>query len=84
MTYLNFIGFMAAALTTVGFIPQTIKVLRTRQTKDISLWMYLLFVSGVALWLIYGIMCHAWPIILANMVTLVLGITILIFKIIYK
>jgi MtN3 and saliva related transmembrane protein len=83
MTYTNYIGFLAATLTTVSFIPQALKIFRTRQTKDISLWMYISFVIGVSLWLVYGIIGHDWPIILANIVTLTLVIPILIFKIIY-
>lgn len=75
---------MAATLTTAGFIPQALKTYRTRQTKDISLWMYILLITGVALWLTYGILNTDWPVILANGVTLLLVIPILILKIIYK
>lgn len=84
MIYVKVIGFIAATMTTVGFIPQAVKIFRTHHTKDISLWMYVLFGTGVTMWLIYGIMQHDWPIILANIVTLMLVIPILIFKIIYK
>ena len=84
MDYVSCIGFMAATLKTVSFVPQAVKIFRTRQTKDISLWMYVAFVIGVTLWLVYGILGRQWPIILANIVTLTLVIPILIFKIIYK
>ena len=84
MTIISIIGFMAATLTTAGFIPQALKTYRTRQTKDISLWMYILLITGVALWLTYGILNTDWPVILANGVTLLLVIPILILKIIYK
>jgi MtN3 and saliva related transmembrane protein len=84
MIYAQVIGFIAATMTTVGFVPQALKIFKTRQTKDISLWMYVLFGTGVTMWLIYGIIKHDWPIILANLVTLMLVIPILIFKIIYK
>ena len=60
------IGTLAAFLTTTAFVPQVIRVIRTRDTHAISLWMYLMFSSGVALWLLYGILLNLWPIILAN------------------
>ncbi len=75
------IGTIAATLTTLSFLPQTIKVIKTRHTKDISLLMYVLLVVGVSLWFVYGIMLHSWPIIISNFVTLPLVITILIMKI---
>lgn len=81
MNFIEIIGYMAAALTTAGFIPQVIKAYKTRQTKDISLWMYILLIVGIILWLIYGIFNRICPIIIANAVTLLLVIPILIFKI---
>jgi MtN3 and saliva related transmembrane protein len=70
-------GYLAAVLTTVSFVPQVLRTLRTRDTRAISLGMYLLFSAGVALWLIYGLLIGAWPIILANVVTLGLTLTVL-------
>ena len=70
----------AATLTTCSFIPQVLRVWRTRHTKDISLLMYTLFTIGVALWLVYGILLASWPIILANGITLLLAGTVLILK----
>lgn len=78
------IGYVAATLTTVSFVPQVIKVLQTRSTKDVSLGMYGLFTLGVALWLVYGIMISAWPVILANAITCLLAGAVLIMKLIYK
>ncbi len=78
------LGFAAGALTTLAFLPQVIKTWRSRHTRDISLGMFTIFSSGVFLWLLYGIQVGAMPIILANSVTLVLALTILIFKIKYK
>ena len=75
------IGFIAAILTTTAFVPQFVKVWRTRSTKDISLRMYLMMCAGVFLWLVYGIRLHALPIMLANGATLALTIAILAFKI---
>jgi MtN3 and saliva related transmembrane protein len=73
-------GSMAATLTTTAFIPQVWQVWRTKHTKDISLAMYTLFTSGVALWLAYGIMLGAWPIIIANSITLLLAGSVLALK----
>lgn len=81
MDYTTFIGFGAALLTTIAFLPQAIKTLRTRHTRDISFGMYSLFTLGVTLWLIYGLLLQDWPIILANLVTLCLATTILLLKI---
>lgn len=76
----EWIGSLAAALTTLSFLPQVWRVWRTRHTADISLWMYLLFTSGVALWLLYGWLLGAWPIIIANGITLLLAGTVLLLK----
>lgn len=70
-------GYLAATLTTVSFVPQVLKTLRTRDTRSISLGMYALFSLGVALWLVYGVLIDAWPVILANAVTLGLTSTVL-------
>ena len=63
------IGFIAAILTTVSFVPQVLKVWRTRSAKDISLGMYSLFTLGIAAWLVYGVLIDSWPVILANLIT---------------
>jgi MtN3 and saliva related transmembrane protein len=70
-------GYLAAALTSLSFVPQVWRTLHTRDTRAISLGMYLMFSAGVALWLVYGVLIGAWPIILANGVTLVLASTVL-------
>lgn len=74
------IGSAAALFTTISFIPQALKVIKTRDTRSISLGMYTIFSGGVTLWLVYGIMKHDMPIIIANAVTLVFALTILWFK----
>ncbi|MEK7811936.1 MAG: SemiSWEET transporter [Pseudomonadota bacterium] len=76
----EWIGSLAATLTTAAFVPQVWQVVRTRHTQDISLAMYATFTCGVALWLAYGIQLQAWPIIIANSVTLLLAGTVLILK----
>jgi MtN3 and saliva related transmembrane protein len=84
MDYVAIIGFSAAICTTAAFLPQAIKTLKTKSTKDISLIMYLLFCIGVFLWLIYGLYLNSYPIILANIITLVLALIVLTMKIIYN
>jgi MtN3 and saliva related transmembrane protein len=79
-TALDILGFVAGVLTTAAFIPQVVKVWKTRSARDISLGMYSLFVSGVVLWLVYGLALGSWPIILANIFTLVLAVAILVMK----
>ena len=76
----SIVGFIAAILTTFAFVPQVVKVWRTRSTSDISLGMYALFTLGVSLWLVYGILIYAWPVILANSVTLILAGSVLAMK----
>lgn len=74
------LGYIAAFLTTAAFFPQTIKTIRTRDTKSISLAMYVMFTSGIALWLMYGLLVESMPLIFANSITFVLALTILILK----
>lgn len=75
------IGAAAATLTTVCFIPQAVKIVKTRQTKDISFAMYATFSVGIVCWLIYGIMTGQWNIILCNIVTLPLALAVLFMKV---
>jgi len=79
-TFSSIIGFVAATLTTISFVPQVIKVWRSRSTHDVSLGMYALFTLGVAMWLAYGLLIHSWPVILANFVTLLLAGMVLVMK----
>ena len=82
MNYLtSVIGFLAAILTTVAFVPQILKIRRARSAKDVSLGMYSVFTCGVVLWLVYGILIYSWPIILANCVTLLLAGVVLMMKV---
>lgn len=77
MSAVVWLGYAAAILTSLSFLPQALLVIRTRQTSGISLAMYSIFTLGVAFWLVYGIASKAMPIILANAVTLALAATIL-------
>jgi MtN3 and saliva related transmembrane protein len=76
----DLLGYAAACLTTTAFVPQVVHTVRTRDTRSISLGMYLLFCGGVALWALYGLVLSAWPIVLANGVTLLLALTVLVYK----
>ncbi len=78
------IGVVAGILTTISFLPQVIKAWKTKQTKDISMGMYSIFVTGVALWLVYGIAIRDFPVIAANAVTFILAGSVLVMKILYK
>jgi MtN3 and saliva related transmembrane protein len=83
MAYLRteVIGLAAALLTTASFVPQAIQVLRTGDTRAISLGMYLMFTSGSFLWLIYGVCIKSVSVTLANAITFLLALTILILKV---
>ena len=84
MNFFNIVGYIAAIFTTISFVPQAIHTIRTKNTKGISLPMYVLFTIGVFLWLVYGIYFKMMPVIIANAITLVLASIILTFKIKYK
>jgi MtN3 and saliva related transmembrane protein len=81
MALLDYSGYAAAMCTTSAYVPQVLRVWRTRSTKDISLKMFLVLVTGLSLWLTYGIWRGEWPLIIANSITLMLASTILYFKI---
>jgi len=84
MDMVTLVGLIAGTLTTIAFIPQLQQTWRTRSAQDVSLGMLLTFVTGVFLWLVYGLLLGALPIILANLVTLVLTLAILILKLRYR
>ena len=81
MDSITFLGFVAGTLTTVAFLPQLVKVWKSRSTKDISLLMYLVICTGLLLWLIFGLCIGSLPVIAANAVTLLIATVILILKI---
>jgi MtN3 and saliva related transmembrane protein len=84
MNTVEVIGYIAAALTTASFVPQAWKTFRTKDVSGISLGMYSMFTAGITLWLVYGLMLGAWPIVIANVVTISLACTILAMKIRYR
>ncbi len=71
---------IAGTLTTLAFLPQVMQVVKTKSTEAISLVMYIMFITGVAFWLLYGILLGAWPVIIANIVTFVLALIVLVMK----
>ena len=80
----DLIGYLAAILTTCSFVPQAWLTFRTRDVSGISLGMYSVFTTGVALWLLYGVLLGAWPIVAANAVTLALAAAILVMKLRFR
>ena len=82
-SHIEWLGLLAGALTTTAFVPQVWQVWKTKSAKDISLGMYSLFVLGVALWLGYGLLANALPVIMANTITLILAGAVLIMKLVF-
>ncbi len=82
-TLSEFIGYLAAFLTTASFVPQAWHTFTTRDVSGISLGMYSAFTLGIACWLLYGLLLGAWPIVIANVITLALAATILLMKLRY-
>lgn len=76
----DIIGYGAASATTLSFLPQVLRVWRSRSARDISAFMYALFIFGLALWTLYGSLRGDWPIVGANVVTMLLASTVLWMK----
>lgn len=77
----DIVGYLAASLTTISFVPQVVKTWKSKHAADVSLLMYCIFTAGIVLWLIYGLLAQAWPVAAANAVTLLLSSAILVMKI---
>ena len=84
MQLTEIVGYAAAFLTTASFIPQAMHTFKTKDVRGISLGMYSAFVVGITLWLAYGLLLNAWPIIVANVITLTLAVAILAMKLKYR
>ncbi len=84
MSISDLLGYCAAFLTTISFVPQAWQTFRTRDVSGISLGMYSVFTLGISLWLVYGLLLQAWPIVCANAVTLALASAILGMKLRYR
>ena len=81
--YGDWVGYIAATLTTSAFVPQVWLTWRTKDVSGISLGMYSVFTLGVALWLVYGLIQQSWPVAGANLITLALALMILGMKLVY-
>ena len=81
---IEFFGYLAAILTTVAFLPQLIKTLKTKKAEDVSLITLIMFITGVGSWIIYGYKISSTPILIANIITFILNLLILILKIYYS
>ncbi len=79
-TVITIVGYAAAVCSTVSFAPQAWKIIKSRETGDLSAGMYTLTVSGFALWLAFGALGRQWPLIIANFICLVLSAFILLMK----
>jgi len=84
MDWIKIAGYLAALATTTSFLPQAFHTIKTKDTRGISLGMYVVYVFGIVMWLIYGIGIKDVPIISANSITLVLTVIILLYKLKYK
>ena len=84
MNYTEWIGYAAASLTTASFVPQAWLTFKTRDVSGISLGMYSAFTLGVALWLLYGVLIEAWPVVIANCITLALAASILTMRLRFR
>ena len=84
MNTADLIGSLAACLTTLSFVPQAWLSSKTRDVSGVSLGMYSAFTVGVALWLAYGVLLRSWPMVIANAITLVLALMILVMKLVYR
>lgn len=86
MTGINIeiIGLFAAVFTTSSFLPQVIKIYKTKQTKDVSTTMYVIMLIGIIFWLYYGININSFAIIVANIISGILVIFVLLFKVFYR
>ncbi len=80
MANMEWAGYLAAVMTTLAFVPQAVKTIRTKDTRSISLGMYVVFTIGIGFWLVYGIALDSMPMILSNIVTFLLSATILTMK----
>jgi len=84
MNFVYILGLSAGMCTTIAFLPQVIKTWKSRSAKDLSLGMFSLFCFGVIQWLVYGIFQNDVPVIAANLITLMLASTLLVFKLRFK
>ena len=82
--YIDLFGFLAALLTTIAFLPQIYKTWKTKSADDVSFIMLILFITGLICWIIYGWKINSFPILVANIITFIFNLSILILKITYR
>ena len=80
----NVLGIVAGVLTSAAMIPQLIKVLREKNVDDLSWVMLLVLITGVSLWIWYGVLKNEWPIILSNAFSVLMNVSLLICYVVYK
>ena len=83
LSSMDILGLIAGSLTTIAFVPQLIKVWKSKSAQDISYVMFIMFIAGIVLWEVYGWGIHSMPVILFNIITFMLGLAILILKFIF-
>ncbi len=83
MSYIDLLGYLAGILVVISLLPQTIKSWRTKSTKDLSLWRYIIYCLGLFLWIAYAIIIHNGPVGVMNIVGLSLAVSILYLKLKY-
>ena len=81
---IDLLGFVAGIFTTIAFIPQVLKTWNSKSAEDVSLSMFIFFMLGVSLWCIYGWEIHSTPVIIANIITFLLALSIVILKVIFQ
>ncbi len=84
LNYIDLFGFLAALLTTIAFLPQLYKTWQTKSADDVSLVMLILFITGLFCWIIYGFKINSIPILVANIITFIFNLSILVLKISYR
>ncbi len=84
LNYIDLFGFLAALLTTIAFLPQLYKTWQTKSADDVSLFMLILFITGLLCWIIYGFKINSIPILIANIITFIFNFLILVLKISYR
>ena len=80
----DYYGYLAAFLTTIAFLPQVLRIYRTKSSDDVSIVMLILFITGLLFWVVYGFLSSSLPVLVANVITLIFNLSILLMKFIYK
>lgn len=84
MDYIQILGLLAALLTTISNIPQAYKIIKTKETKGVSVWSNLVLFAGLVIWTVYGLMRNDWPVIIANTISAMITAAVVLLKLISK